>query len=111
MYISARCGECHGEIGYKSVLVGSQRYHEDCFVCSMCQARLEEGYFVLEGRNCCLQCRCLDLRRSMSSVQPVCRDKAVPRCDKCGLALNGQYFYADQDTGKELCTTCHEVSP
>ena len=49
--------------------------------------------------------------RDMPSAQPVCRDKAVPRCDKCGLALNGQYFYADQDTGNELCTACHEVSP
>jgi len=90
------CSGCNKEMGDKSVLVGDESYHEECFVCFHCGDRLKGKYYQIDGHNYCENDR----------------KEAVPSCHSCQLPLlsgsftvNGLKFHPDCFT----CSVCGNV--
>ena len=71
-----RCSACREEISEKSVLVGEETFHEACFVCSACSARLTGRYYLVSGQYYCEEDREVNL----------------PRCGGCHHPLTGQFL-------------------
>ena len=65
------CSRCGEEIGDKSVLVGTETFHEGCFVCSVCIVRLTGRYYQVGGEFFCQQHREVNLPRCVGCEQPL----------------------------------------
>ena len=65
------CSRCGEEIGDKPVLVGTETFHEGCFVCSVCIVRLTGRYYQVDGEYFCQQHREVNLPRCVGCEQPL----------------------------------------
>lgn len=51
------CAGCHKDISGAATIAGDNKYHPECFKCTMCSTPIQGSYGMLEGKVHCKDCQ------------------------------------------------------
>jgi len=126
-YIHKKCASCSEPVITGGGYANGQLFHQDCFKCSNCNAKLEGKFFTKEKKPFCPDCYKIYEKKC-----DICGDSIITdcvesnlkfyhshcmKCSVCDLLLEGNYFIlsgkflceADYKRCKKVCGDCGDM--